>query len=282
MVSASASMPKYGFSPVPSQTCPPSGSSAARSSAVTAGSVRRDGVTATPTPSRRIIATSCPASSPPTAASSRNRPLLPPTSTATSGRFRWAKRSRQASAAAASRDGVARCSAVRVTNTLGPVSSSCRLTTTRSKRRGLILGFCTCTAARLKRRSEAITAPPMPPTPITSSGIGRRTASGTAASGLGQRLAGIHFHGAPGVMTRISGSSPAASASPSAWACSPAKGSLRIHDGNTVVICAVFGAPMGRVNQWASPRPAPIVPQEDQCPTIQTPWMPGPRRLAAV
>ena len=38
----------------------------------------------------------------------------------------------------------------------------------------------------------------MPPQPITSSGSGARTASGTAASGAGQSDAAIHFHGARG------------------------------------------------------------------------------------
>ncbi len=218
IASARASMPKYGLSPLPSQTWPPSGTSVSASTRVTAGSVRREGVTATPTSSARIIAPSRPASSPATAASSRNRPLLPPTSTATSGRRRCANRGRHASAAAASRAGVARCSAVRVTTTFGPVSSSCRFTTIRSKRRGSMRGCCTCTTGRPPRRSAAPTAAATPPQPITSSGSGARTASRTAASGAGHSDAVTHLHGARGASTRSSGCNPAASARPSACA----------------------------------------------------------------
>ena len=68
--SASASMPKYGLSPAKSHTQPPTGAKAARISAVTAGSVRRDGVTAIPTPSRLAIAARSAANRPPTAVSS--------------------------------------------------------------------------------------------------------------------------------------------------------------------------------------------------------------------
>ena len=65
---------------------------------------------------------------------------------------------------------VARCSAVRVTTTLGPVSSSCRFTTIRSKRRGSMRGCCTCTTRRPPPRSAAPTAAATPPQPTTRSG----------------------------------------------------------------------------------------------------------------
>ena len=175
MASASASRPKYGFSPVMSHIQAPSGASVSRSCARTAGSVRRDGVSATPTRSLRIISASCRASCAPTAASSRKRPLLPPTSTATSGRGRAASRARQASAAAASRAGVTRCSAVRVTSTLGPVRPSCRAATTRSNFAAGMRGCWTMTTL-VCRRSAASTAADLPPQPTTSLGQRRRDA----------------------------------------------------------------------------------------------------------
>ena len=63
-------MAKYGLSPLPSHTQPPTGASASVNTRTTAGSVRRDGVTTTPTWSRRAIAASSAASRPPTDASS--------------------------------------------------------------------------------------------------------------------------------------------------------------------------------------------------------------------
>ena len=230
IASASPSMAKYGLSPTPSHTQPPTGARASVSSRTTAGSVRRDGVTTIPTWSRRAIAARSAASRPPTEASSRNRPLLPPTSTATSGRRNVAKRSRQASAAAASRSGVTRCSAVRVTTTFGPVSSSCRFTTIRSKRRVSMRGCCTCTSPATCRRNANPTRAAVPPQLMTRSGKGGRTASGTAASGIGHSFAATNFHGARGRRTRSSGCRPAASARPNAWLCRPARASLRIHD----------------------------------------------------
>ncbi len=109
----------------PRPSAPSGRERAARNAATTAGSVRRDGVTTSPTRSRRIMAAqSALQGASPAPASRRRRPLLPPTSTATSGRGRCAKRGAQIAAASASRAGVTRCSAVRVTMTFGPVSSS--------------------------------------------------------------------------------------------------------------------------------------------------------------
>ena len=56
-------------------------------------------------------------------------------------------------------------------------------------------GCCTCTTGAPLRRSAAPTAAAMPPQPITSSGSGARTASGTTASGAGHSEAASHFHG---------------------------------------------------------------------------------------
>ena len=104
--------------------------------------------------------------------------------------------------------GVARCSAVRVTKTFGPVSSSWRLATIRSKRRMSMRGFCTCTTRSDVPRNAARTAPAMPPQPMARPGRGAFTASATAASGLGQNLAEIHFQGARGLQDAHIGGQP--------------------------------------------------------------------------
>src|SRR5271165_5077016 len=78
----------------------------------------------------------------------------------------------------------------------------------------------------------------MPPQPITRSGSGARTASETTVNGRGHSRAAIHFHGAGGRNTRKSVVNPAASASPNAWARSPARSSLRIHG---LVTCDMAG-----------------------------------------
>ena len=101
--SANASMPKYGLSPVKSHTQPPVGASAARIRSVTAGSVRRDGVTTTPTLSRSAIVARSAASlrtgiAGPAGNGRCCRPAAPRPAAAGNG----ASRSRQASASAAS------------------------------------------------------------------------------------------------------------------------------------------------------------------------------------
>ena len=221
-------MPKYGLSPWPSQTQAPSGARRCWRARVTAGSVRRDGVSIRPTWSRRIIAASWSARAAPADGSSRWRPLEPPTSTVTSGRGSAAMWARQASAASARRCGVTRCSAVRVTTTFGPVRLSWRLTTIRSKRRGSIRGCWTWTTGTPRRRSAASTGAALPPQPITTWGRGPCTASAATRSGAGQALAAIQRQGARGARTRSSWRRPAASARPIAWDCIPARASHRI------------------------------------------------------
>ena len=151
----------------------PAAPASRRSTRTASGSVRREGVTASPTRSRCII----PAER---AGKLRGHRGIQPDSgrcchrsarrpaAAAGGRTGRAKRRRRRPGA----PGVARCSAVRVTTTLGPVSPSWRLTTTRSKRRGSRRGCCTCTTARPPRRSAAATAAPMPPQAMTSPGSG--------------------------------------------------------------------------------------------------------------
>ena len=198
------------------------GAAGAASAATAAGSVRREGVTASPDPVGRIMPARLLRQRRGSGASSRKRPLLPPTSTATSGRGRSANRGAQACAAAASRAGVTRCSAVRVTNTFGPVSSSCRAATIRSKRRGSMRGCCMMTV-RVAPRSVASTAAAMPPQPMTISGSGGASASGAIARcGQGHSV-GVSTRKMPrGTSTRRSCDKPAASASPVACDQRPA------------------------------------------------------------
>ena len=201
---------------------------AACNAARASGEVRRDGVSARPTRSSRIMSASCAPNARATAASRRNRPLLPPTSTAASGRGRWARRGAHSAAAAASRAGVAGCSAVRVTTTLGPVRPSWRLTTTTSKRAGSMRGCWICTTGRPGRRNAAPTTPAVPP--AVNSTASPRSGTCTARNGRGQVRAAIQRQGARGCRSTTRGWNPAASAKPRAWACRPARGSDRMAD----------------------------------------------------
>ncbi len=173
IASARASMPKYGFSPLPSQTQPPSGRDALRDQRgggrVGAAGGRDDH--ADPVAPHHLGEFGGEFGRP--GASSRKRPLLPPTRTATSGRGSVAKAVRQRSAASARRAGVTRCRAVRVTKTLGPVSSSWRAATTRSRSgRGSMRGCWTwprqCRAGAVPRAIAA----PTPPQAIARAGNG--------------------------------------------------------------------------------------------------------------
>src|ERR1700712_805320 len=112
-------------------------------------------------------------------------------------------------------------------------------------------GFCTCTTRIDFRRSAASTAPAIPPDPIASDGRGARIASATAASGLGQNRALIHFHGAVGLSSRKSAEIPAASARPNAWERNPAMPSLIIQGAVMSDISGLFGALPPDVNATA-------------------------------
>ena len=68
----------------------------------------------------------------------------------------------------------------------------------------------------------------MPPQPIISSGTGARIASAATRNGSGQNRAVNHLQGAAGFSTLVSAFNPKASVSPNAWACKPARPSLRI------------------------------------------------------
>ena len=83
-------------------------------------------------------------------------------------------------------------------------------------------GCCTITT-RMRLASAASTAADFPPQPITSSGQGGASAAAPiAANGRGQNAAGTRPHTPRARNTRVSGESPAASASPSACVRRPA------------------------------------------------------------
>ncbi len=134
------------------RSCPTSSRLAARAAASAArasGEVRRDGVSATPTRSVRIIASQLRGE----VLRHRRRPAgsgrccrrPAPRPAAAAGGPGGAPRSRRPRPGAS---GVTRCSAVRVTTTLGPVRPSWRLTTTTSNRAGSMRGCWICTTGR--------------------------------------------------------------------------------------------------------------------------------------
>ena len=167
--------------------------------------VRRDGVTARPTPSCRIIVANCVARG---AGDRRMQPeprRPPPMSTATSGRFKCSKRGRHSAAAAASRAGVTRCSAVQVAD-VGAVEFVVAVHHDEVNVAGSMRGCCAWTTGRPCLCRAAPTAAATPPQAITRSGNGGgRTASGTAFSGDGQTDAVTQRRHARGARIRGSG-----------------------------------------------------------------------------
>ena len=207
IASASASRPKYGFSPVhvpdpAAERAPAPAASAARA----ARPVRRDGVSASPTRSRRIIGGELRrrARRPP-AASSRNRPLLPPTSTATSGRGRCARRGAQSRAASRQprrRHPVQRGAGddhVRAGQPVMPVGDHHDRSAA---------GPCAgaAPAPRARPRPAQRGADRAPPCRRSRSGVPAAglAPAGRRASGAGQSRAGIQRQGARGASTRRS------------------------------------------------------------------------------
>ena len=191
-----------------------------------AGAVRREAVSARPAPASAAIAASARPSAAASPGSKRWRRLAPPTSTATSGRGRCARSGAKRSPAAARRAGVTRCSAVRVSTTLAPLTPSWRGATTRSKRAGETRGSWTKTVKqRATRRSRSASPTALRPPAMSSSGQGGCSGSlpgASAPSGGSGHGAGRCRHGAAGEARLTSGSSPIASARPRHWFSVPA------------------------------------------------------------
>ena len=183
-------MPKYGFSPVPSHTSAPSGASASVSTPRhrRIGAARGRQRQPDPVAPHHLRPVARPAPPPP-ATSSRNRPLVPPTSTATSGRGRCASRGAQCSRR---RGQPRRRHAVQRGAGDDDVRAG-ELVVPRRPRSGRSGAGRSAGAAR-SRCAPAAAAPPPPPPPCRRSrsrrsGSGGASVSGvTASSGAGQNI----------------------------------------------------------------------------------------------
>ena len=141
------------------------GPSTRRSAATTAGAVRRDAVTRQAHPVRPHHPARRAASASPSAASSRKRPLLPPTSTATSGRGRCARRRpvRARLGQPGRRGAVQRGAGDDDVGAGQPVMPG---DDDLVERGGSMRGCWICTTSRPRRRSAANTGAALPPQPI--------------------------------------------------------------------------------------------------------------------
>ena len=219
IASASASMPKYGLSPLPSQTWPPSGASVSASTRVTAGSVRREGVTATPTPSLahhrgkpagEFARDGGIQPEPPVAAAHQHRDQRPPQMREPrTPRIRRRRKPRRGGAMQRR----PRDHDVRPGQFVVPVHHD-QVEAARVHARMLHLHHRP--AASAQRRADRGRHAAAADHQFRAAAPAPRPR--TAASGAGHSDAVTHLHGARGASTRSSGCSPAASARPSACA----------------------------------------------------------------
>ena len=206
---------------VPSQTQPPSGSSASASARVTAASVRREGVSATPDPiSAHHV-------SEPGASSRAHRRVQPETPVGAAYQHRDQRARQMREARRPSRGGLRQ--------PLGRDAVQRRAGDDHVRPGHLVMpvDHNEVEPPRVHARMLHLHSPRATPAQRRADGSGHaaaadhqvRPGAGSAARRIAERAnsaAGTSRHGRRGASARSSGASPAASASPSAWAWSPA------------------------------------------------------------